>query len=98
MSLRTGEKTRKARPEGREGEKKMIKYMTAHTSIKTGRTSYRVYYDNGKHMRVKTLTHNDNWPASIVRFYTADDTIRTADTIIGEGDTATRFECFEKAH
>ena len=74
----------------------MIKYMTAHTSVRTGRTSYMVYYDNGKHSRVKVLRHNDNWPMSIVKFFTADDTVRVEDRIIGEGNNATRYERFER--
>ena len=75
----------------------MIEYMTARTNIKTGRTSYRVMYNSGKHIRERVLGPNDNWSMSMVKFFTAEDTIRVADKIIGEGDNAVRYERFEKA-
>lgn len=73
----------------------MIKMMTAHTSTRTGKTTYHVYYASGK--RVKVLSQNDNWPMSIVKFFTADDTVRVEDRIIGEGKYSARYERFERA-
>ena len=74
----------------------MIKYMTARTSMKTGRTTYRVVYDSGRHVRERIIHDGDDWPMAVVKFFTADDTRRTRDEIIGEGEYATRFELFEK--
>ena len=77
------------------GGKDMIKNITAHTSLRTGRTTYRVHYTCG---REKVLRHNDNWPMSVVRFFTADDTVRTDDRIIGNRENGTRYELFVKAN
>ena len=76
----------------------MIKKMVAHTSVRTGRTCYTVYYDNGKHTRERKLKDSDNWPMSVVKFFTAEDTVRTEDKIVGAGQYATRYERFEKAN
>lgn len=76
----------------------MIKTMTANTRIATGTTSYRVRYESKDgRVRERVLSHNDPWPMSVVKFFTADDTTRTRDEVIGEGQSATRYERFEKA-
>ena len=46
---------------------------------------------------MRTLKDQDDWPISIVKFFTADDTVRVEDRIIGDGKYATRYERFEKA-
>jgi hypothetical protein len=73
----------------------MIQHITAYTSLRTGRTSYRVRYTCG---REKVLSHNDNWPVSVVKFFTADDTVRVDDRIIGDNENGTRYERFVKAN
>ena len=75
----------------------MIKYMTAHTNTTTGRTFYHVFYEGGKRHTMRTLKDQDDWPISIVKFFTADDTVRVEDRIVGDGKHATRYERFEKA-
>jgi len=58
----------------------MIKEMIARTRVKTGITTYIVKYESGAR---RELRHNDNWPMSVVKFFTSEDTIRTEDQIIG---------------
>lgn len=72
----------------KEGED-MIKHMTAHTNLKTGDTTYRVMYDCG---RERVFRKNDNWPTSIVKFFTAENTVKVADKVLG----TTHYERFEK--
>lgn len=67
----------------------MIKHMTAHTNTKTGKTTYRVMYECGKE---RVFRVNDNWPTSIVRFFTAEDTTKVEDKVIGN----THYEKFVK--
>ena len=75
----------------------MIKYMTSHTDLQTGRSSYRVMYDSGKHQRERVLSDGDDWPMTLVKFFTGDDTVRTQDRIIydNDGRPAVRVEMFE---
>ena len=76
----------------------MIKQMTAHTRISTGQTSYRVRYESESgRIRERVFRHNDDWTIPVVQFFTADDTVRVEDRIIGEGESATRYERFIKA-
>lgn len=70
----------------------MIKHMSAYTNIKTGKTCYHVYYDNGTHSRERRFTEKDNWPMSVVKFFTAEDTIKVEDKVIGN----THYERFAK--
>lgn len=70
----------------------MIKSMCCYTSIKTGRTTYRVFYDNGKHERVRTFLPWENWPMTVVKFYTAEDTKVVDDRIVEN----TRYQRLEK--
>lgn len=72
-----------------------IKYMTAHTSLRTGNTSYRVYYKGGS---VRQYGHNDSWPLTVVKFFTSPKTVKTADKILGAAENlyATRYERFEQ--
>lgn len=62
-------------PEGRaagspERRKNMIKEMIARTRVKTGITTYIVTYESGAR---RELRHNDNWPMSVVKFFTSED-------------------------
>lgn len=72
----------------------MIKKMIAKTRVRNGITTYTVIYESGVRRK---FYKNDNWPMSVVLFYTADDTIRTTDEMLGSGEYVTRREVFEKA-
>lgn len=75
-------------------ENNMIKSIIARTRIRNGITTYIVNYESGAK---RELRSNDNWPMSAVLFFTAEDTIRTEDQIIGSGEYAVRREVFKKA-
>lgn len=72
-----------------------IEFMTAHTSIRTGNTSYRVYYKGGS---VRQYSQKDNWPLTVVKFYTDERTVKTADKLLGAANSqyATHYEKFEQ--
>ena len=72
----------------------MIKSMVARTRLRNGITTYIINYESGVQ---RELRHNDNWPMSVVKFYTDENTIRVEDQIIGDGEYAIRREKFIRA-
>lgn len=68
----------------------MITKMIQSTNKENGKSFFKVYYKSGA---IRSYTENDNWPESVVKFFTASDTARTE---YKEFETSI-YQRFEKA-